>query len=386
MPSPLEHFAESEENQTPSARKTVVVAGPSTSTTIPGIIVSQIVQALLGENPVTRIEVDLGTDFAAGIHRAPLLAGALVDVNSIAAVTHRAPMNSRLRNIAFRDCITTDVRMAIAFVWPGIDNRWIRQFLSAAKSVGVSTTVVCASLPKSDRVNLASIASLADNLIDADHIFVGDASDAYSLSRAFAPLSPKIDVHRALMLRGRRDRTSVQQITAFLPRDNTENLTSLLAAFDAIPEAWIDRYRLTIAMRTSGSWNSDMISSSYHSNYVRLLRDDISAIDLEKLCLASSALIVADPAFDSRAYTFAVECGVATVVLASAPLPDVGHGYVGGLLADLNNPVSIHVAFTHALRLAELRFPTPNAWDELAAAIVGSKLEILDLREQMVQR
>ena len=69
MPSPLEHFAESEENQTPSARKTVVVAGPSTSTTIPGIIVSQIVQALLGENPVTRIEVDLGTDFAAGIHR-----------------------------------------------------------------------------------------------------------------------------------------------------------------------------------------------------------------------------------------------------------------------------------------------------------------------------
>jgi hypothetical protein len=379
---PIEEAMETGCFQIPIARKTVVVAGPSTSMTIPGIIVSQIVQALLRENQVTRIEVDLGTDFAVGLHRAPLLAGALVDVNSVAAISHRAPKDTRLRNLAFREWITTDMRSAIAFVWPGIDNSWIRQFLSAAKRVGVSTTVVCASLPKSDRVKNAS---LVDNMVNADHILVGDASDAFSLGRAFGSAGPKIDIHRALMLRGKRERSGVQQITAFLPKDNAENLSSLLAAFDAIPEAWIDQYCLKIAMRTTGSVATEMVSRSYHAEYVQLLQDDFSAIDLEKLCLASSALIVADPAFDSRAYTFAVECGVATVVLASAPLPDVGHGYVGGLLADLNNPISIHVALLHALRLAELRFPTPRAWDELAESVVGSPLEILDVGEQVFQ-
>jgi hypothetical protein len=47
-------------------------------------------------------------------------------------------------------------------------------------------------------------------------------------------------------------------------------------------------------------------------------------------------------------------------------LPEVGRSYVGGLLADLTHPASVHVALIHALRLAELSFPNPDAWDELA--------------------
>jgi hypothetical protein len=45
---------------------------------------------------------------------------------------------------------------------------------------------------------------------------------------------------------------------------------------------------------------------------------------------------------------------------------DVGRGYVGGLIADIRRPTSVHVAHNHALRLAELRFPSPHAWFELA--------------------
>ena len=41
-------------------------------------------------------------------------------------------------------------------------------------------------------------------------------------------------------------------------------------------------------------------------------------------------------------------------------LPEVGRGYVGGLLADLIAPASVHVALTHALRLGGARFPEPG--------------------------
>jgi hypothetical protein len=379
--SQTDGIVEKGEGQALNTRKMIVVAGPSTSMTIPGIIVSQIVQSLLRVIPVTRIEVDLGADFAVGLHRAPLLAAAFDDVNAAAVVTHCAPINSRLREQAFREWITPGVHSVIAFVWPGINNSWLPQFLSAAKEAGASTTAVCVSLPKSDRV---SIASLAHYLINADLILVGDPSDAFSLGRSFGSAGPKIGVDRALTLRGRKDRSGVQQILAFLPKDNTESLATLLAAFDAIPEARIEKYRLKIAMRTTRDTSSEMVVKSYHAPYVELIRDDLSTIELEKLCLASSALIVADPSFDSRAYSFAVEGGVATVVLASAPLPDVGHGYVGGLLADLSSPVSIHVALTHALRLAELRFPLPGAWDELATSILASQMENVPLTEKAV--
>jgi hypothetical protein len=150
----------------------------------------------------------------------------------------------------------------------------------------------------------------------------------------------------------------------------------LLAAFDAIPEAWIDAYRLQIVMRYMGGSVPQLVERSYHADYVTLVGEDISTIDLEQLCAASSALIVADPAFDSRAFSTAVDCGIATVVLSPAKLPDVGRGYVGGLLADMNRPASVHVALIHALRLAELRFPSPDAWDELAQRLGGKRPQV----------
>jgi hypothetical protein len=103
---------------------------------------------------------------------------------------------------------------------------------------------------------------------------------------------------------------------------------------------------------------------------VHLVGEDLSSADLEQLCSSSSALIIADPAFDSRAFSIAVECGTAIVVLASGHLPDVGRGYVGALLADMNRPVSVHVGLTHALRLAELHFPRPDAWSELVGHLL----------------
>ena len=364
--------------RTDVAQSAIVVAGPSSSLTIPGIVLSQIVQALALSNKVVRIEVDLGTDYDAGLHRAPSLAVAHDDAYGNDLICLEAPSNPRLRAQAFREWISPNVGEAIGFVWPGIDNSWIRQFLYAAKSVGASATAVCVSLPKTAQ---SKIVSMAESMADADLVLVGNESDAKALRTTYGPSGPIVETHRALSLHGRGTRSSVHRITAFLPKDGVETLSTLLAAYDAIPEAWIESYHLRVAMRHSGAAAPALVSNSYHSEFVELVGEDISSFDLRQMCEESSALIIADPAFDSRAFSMAVECGIAIVVLASAQLPEVGRGYVGALLADLNRPVSVHVALTHALRLAELQFPRPDAWSELVDRLIGAPLNNLALLE-----
>lgn len=358
------------EDEAHRVRTGIVLAGPGSSLTIPGIIATEITQALAQSNSVRRIEVDFGLHFKAGLHRAPSLAAAHDEGRSGDIVRHRAPSNFRLRTQAFREWIGTDTHTAVAYAWPGNNNEWISEFLNAANAMGAKSVVLCESPPSSSKTRAVSLAA---TLSHADRVIVGDSSDAAELKSEFGLLGPVVETHRALSLGGRSGRSLVHQITAFLPRDDSDMLFSLLAAFDAIPEAWIEGYQLQIVMRNSDSAIPAMIASSYHFDHVRLIGEDISALDFEKLCSISSALIVADPALDSRAFSTAVNCGIATVVLSKALLPEAGRGYVGGLLAELGKPASIYVALTHALRLAELRFPTPDTWLELARVISPPK-------------
>jgi len=349
-------------------RTRVVVAGPGSATTIPGIVASEIVLALAESGPVTRIEVDLGLDFTVGLHRAPSLAIAHVEDVAEHVVRHRAPDSARFRAQAFKRWLSADVGTAVAFVWPGIDNSWVKQYLQTANAAGIRTVVACASLPRPSHSRALSI---ADSLSRADLVLVGDKEDAEALHGELGAAGPVIEVHSALELTGRPDRSETHQISAFLPRDSAPTLATVLAAFDAIPEAWIQDYHLRIVMRHTDPTLPEMIDNCYHSDHISLIDGDLTGDELEELCRSSSILTVADPAFDSRAFAAAVECGIATVVLSSSELPDVGRGYVGGLLADLSHPASVHVALTHALRLAELGFPEPASWDDLSHRLRG---------------
>ena len=349
--------------------RTVVVAGPSSRLTIPGIIVSQMVQAFTQVSPVIRIEVHSNSDFDAGIHRAPSLAVAHDERLGNEFQVYEAPSGWRQRAQAFREWIPSDAGHAIAFAWPGIENGWIRQFVAAARAAGVKSTVACVSLP---RVGTDTIVALADVMRGADLVLVGRESYATALRSAFGDGRTVVETRRALSLHGRPKLGRSHQITSFLPRDNADTLAALLTAFDAIPDAWIDGYRLQVVTRLATPVAKEMIASSYHAEFVEMLNADISTSDLHDLVRASSALIIADPAFDSRAFATAVDCGIATVIMASAKLPDVGRGYVGGLLADATRPVSIHVALNHALRLAELAFPSPDAWTDLVHRLLGT--------------
>jgi hypothetical protein len=344
-------------------RSRVVVAGPGRATTIPGIIVSEIVYAVSSSAPVTRIEVDLGLDYTVGLHRAPSLAVAHRADSATTVTSLRAPDSARFRAQAFKDWLGDDVSTAIAYAWPGIDNSWIKPFLQIARAAGITTVAAIASLP---RTSVVRPASLADTAGRADLVLVGDDADAIALRQALGRGGPPVEAHEALSLSSRDGRGAKHQITAFLRRGSTSTLSSLLAAFDAIPEAWIDDYHLQVVMRHAGQIFPEMVANSYHGDHVRLIGEDLTRPSLDELCAASSVLGVADPTADSRAFSAAMDFGIATVVLSSSPVPEVGKGYVGGLLADLAHPASVHVALRHALRLAELSFPNPDAWDELA--------------------
>jgi len=344
-------------------RPRVVLAGPGSSITIPGIVASEIGLALARSSSVTRIEVDLGAHATVGLHRAPSLAAAHGAADGERIVTHRAPTNARSRAKAFRSWIGPEVHTAVAYAWPGIDNGWIEQYLQVSRATGVSTVVACASLPEFSR---SRIVKLADILGQADLVLVGDMSDATELMASFGPSGPVVETHRALSLGSRDERLPVKQITAFLGQDDVGTLSTVLAAFDAIPEAWIHDFQLRVVSRCGGPEMPGMIAGSHYANSVELIGQELSAVDLELLCLTSSALCVVDPIFESRALSAAMSSGVATVVLAGPHLPEAGGSYVGGLLADRHRPASVHVALAHALRLSELGFPAPEAWDELA--------------------
>jgi hypothetical protein len=352
------------------SRRAVVVAGPGSSMTVPGIIVSEIVRAIGNVTQVTRIAVDSSPNLMVGLHRATSLAAAHGAVDYGNGSHGQALISSRFRAQDFLDLMGPDVGTVVAYAWPGIDNAWIRQFIRAGRTAGALTVVACASLPESSRSRALSLAGI---VADADVILVGDDAEARALASTYGRSGPLVESHRALSLGGRRGQVSKQQITAFVPKDDGASLTTLLAAFDAIPEGWIDAYSLQVVMRHDDSLVPKLIAESYHTNYVELIGGHVSSVELLELCAASSALSITEPAMDSRVYSTAVAVGIATVVLSTQPLPEVGHGYVGGFLADRNSSVSVHVALIHALRLAELRFPSPDSWAEFARRIVGAR-------------
>ncbi len=342
-------------------RGTVVVAGPGSNQTLPGIIVSEVVRALAKTGTVMRVEVDDAPGVGAGLHRAPSLSAALEPGRHrvVRVETLGAPWR---RTATFRNLIGSDVATAVAYAWPGIDNEWIPPFLRAASLAGATTLVACASLPD----GRPPVRSLVEVLDWADRVFVGDISDATELATLLGPRGPKVEAHPALSLRGKAPLPSARQITAFLQRDYGESLTALLTAFDAIPEAWVESYALNVVMRHGGSPVTDRVAESHHARHVALIDGDISTDDLARLCVSSSVLSVASPTRNSRAFATAVDSGVATVVIDANERPNVERGYVGGFWADVRRPASIHVALNHALRLEELRFPGPDAWDRFA--------------------
>jgi hypothetical protein len=358
-------------------RSGVVIAGPGSSFTVPGLIVSEIVQALAKSTSATRIEVDVNGDLISGIHRAPSLSAAHEPNERDGYRTYRAPDNAHQRAQLFRRVIDREVATVVAYAWPGIDNSWVKQFISSGRAAGALTVVACASLPQPSH---AKASSLAGVMASADVILVGDEMQANELRRVFGRWGPDIEFHPALSLDGRSGRHSRFEITAFLPKDGVQSLRTVLSAFDAIPEAWIHDYKLHVVMRYNDREVEELIDDGYHRKHVELIGDQMTSKDLEEMVSTSSAISIANPEVDSRVFSTAMISGIGTVVMGDAQLPKVGRGYVGGLIADVRSPASLNVALSHALRLGDLRFPNPSLWNGLAQRLSPVAHEFASIR------
>ena len=355
----------------PRSLSRVVVAGPSSSITIPGLMTDEVVGALTSYALVTKVAVNPSKNHDSGLHRAKALSASFRRVNEPLG-TPRTPLPGHRRHQDFQRYFIDRVDSAVALAWPGIDNSWISEFVQVARQAGARTVVLVVAHPSSGRGDT----SIARQVADTDLVLVGDIIDATLLSATLGTTRPEIEVQPALSLTGRTVRDEHNYLTTFLPKDDTRSLVNILTAFDAIPLRLIHNYDLRVIMRYSSRSIPHLVAASHHSSHVQLIGEDFSSLDMQKLASDSSAMSVGDPAFDSRAYASAVEAGVATVVLAGDMVTDVGQGYVGGLLADIKRPTSVYVAQNHALRLSALRFPSPDAWFELAARVnlVGSTI------------
>lgn len=364
----------------PSAAETIAFAGPGLTLTLPGVIASEISASLSDFGRVTRINVDPSSNFTAGIHRAPSLSSSIE--RPVASRQLVAPRAAHERARFFHDVFTREYGTAVAYVWPGLDNQWLSQFVHAARGAAGRVVVACESV--SGRPS-SSLPRLAHTLRDVDVVVVGSLLDAEEARLAIGSSGPTVMWHDALALDNRGGTGDRVTITSFIPRDDETSLRTVLAAFDAIPESWIDRYALRIVTRADHSRVAALVSESYHGARVEVVGDAMTSEELTELCDDSSALSVAVPEASSRVMSAAIEQGIGIVVMRNGSLPAVGYGYVGGLLASRESASSVHVGLNHALRFTHLRFPQPSVWESLAKVLVDggplrskkSRLEIV---------
>jgi hypothetical protein len=197
-------------------------------------------------------------------------------------------------------------------------------------------------------------------------------------SRAVSSVIGVVRTHPGLRFDS-RSASDVRDVVAFISPTDKRTVLTLLSAFDAIPEAWVDQYQLTIVSRFPAEELAVLAEASFHSEQIRSMGSDLSDEELENLVRQAATVMVADPAIESRAYSFAMDAGVPVVIISSETTPKVPGGYIGALVAAADRPVSIHVAMTHGLRLANIHFPSYPRWRNLIEQIQGHVVEALDI-------
>ena len=346
------------------AKPSAVVAGPSSMVNVPGLMTGEVVQALSAFAGVTEVAINCDQNSDSGLERARSLSANFRFPGDAPRMTPQKISDECVRK-NFRKYFADRVELAVAVVWPGIDHSWLQEFIGVARRAGSRTVVLVVDHPGEGD----DAASFAREAADADLVLLGDSENAARLRAALEDERPVVETHVAMSLTGRLLDDGRKRLTTFLPKDDQQALLSVLRAFDATPADWINDYRMRVIMRYTGRSAPDRVAASYHASHVELVGEEFSSLDLHRIATESSAMSVADPAIDSRAFATAMEVGLATVVLAGDMATAVGRGYVGGLLADVKSPSSIYIAHNQALRLADLRFPKPDAWCTLASRL-----------------
>ena len=335
------------------------------------MFVSEITHFLANTYQVRRLEMDATQTFGLGLDRAPSLRSiqsAEFDVVRIPAVL---PRRARLRMV--EDALT-DVSAAVMVLWPGIDPASLAMLSRVARSRGIPFAVLLVRVDGTTALN-----SIAPRDFDGARVIIsGDESDTAVL-RGIAPV---VRVHPALDLVPRSAK-GVNVVVVFVPPDGVDVLRSVVTAFDAIPEAWADNYRLHIITRLPSDSVRHIVDASFYRESIELTHAVLGDDEITRVCSQAAVVMIADPIYESRAYQTSADASLPVVLMTSAIVPDVPKGYPGTLVASSNRPVSIHVAMTHALRLAHVAIPNYGSWrsllDELAIDVAASMVPLVGL-------
>ena len=290
--------------------------------------------------PVTRIEVDLGLDFTVGLHRAPSL-----------AVAHRAEVRGD-RRVAAR---TRQRKVPL----PGLprlartrrrhsDRLRVarhRQLLDQAVPPDRAlrrhhTVVAIASLPRTSSGRASDLADPSRGRTSCWSATRLMPSGCPGPSVPVAPWSRRTRRcrSRAAMAGAaatRSPRSFGGAARARSPRCSLRSTPS--------PRRWIDEYHLQVVMRHAGQIFPEMIANSYHGDHVRLIGEDLSRSTPRGLCAdvvgarrrRSDGRLARVLGRDGLRHRHGRPC--------RRPPSRGRPGYVGGLLADLAQPASVHV-------------------------------------------
>ena len=352
------------EGGAPSPKVTLVVAGPGSSVTLPGVLVSEIAQSLADSYEVRRLEMDATQTFGLGLDRAPSLRSIQSVEFDVVRVPAVLPRRARLRMI---EQSLVGVSAVVTVLWPGIDPTSMAMLGREARLRGIPVAVLLARVDGATAIR--DIA--AKDLEGVDLVLTGDTADVTVLKG----IVPAVRAHPALNFAPRPTR-AVDVIVAFIPPEGEDVLRSVVTAFDAIPEAWIERYRLHVITRLPATSLGPIVDASFYREAIELTNSVLDDEQVGDVCSRAAAVMIADPIYESRAFTTSAAAGLPVVLVSSDSLPNVPSGYLGTLVARAGRPVSIHVAMTHALRLAHVAIPNYAGWrgllDELAMDVAKS--------------
>lgn len=144
-----------------------------------------------------------------------------------------------------------------------------------------------------------------------------------------------------------------------------KGLEDLVAAFNAIPEHEIGRYRLTIVGESWERWTlpAEMIQRSAYRNRIMFVNRYVH--DDEVAGFFQDADVVVLPYHRSSAsgpLQIAMSCGLPVVVTSVGGLPEAVAGYAGAILVPPRDPVAIGKALIIAAGMKGRRFTNPHSW------------------------
>lgn len=157
-----------------------------------------------------------------------------------------------------------------------------------------------------------------------------------------------------------------------------KGLEDLVQAFDAIPEAEIDGYWLTVVGETWEGWTlpSALIARSRYRERITFVNHYVRDDEVAAFFAGADAVVL--PYHRSSAsgpLQVAMSCGLPVVVTSVGGLPEAAAGYAGALFVPPRDPSALGDALRQVAKLRGQRFADPRSWQQTVhgyAALFGA--------------